>query len=98
MPEKEDYTLQTVNEVIKMKMRGPQLPVRRSLPRHLSVHPECHAFCTLTRSISRNKPMFMGRGEDTCKHHELERHMQERYRFAPYQFKDQNTVFDKRMQ
>ena len=86
--EEEGFTRHTI--------RGVSRSLASYLPNHRKMPEGMQALPTFVRSVSRNTPWNAPAGIDSCNAEELTRWRNDSHRFPPYQYKDDNTIYDNR--
>ena len=77
-------------------IQGVSRSLASYLPNHQKMLQSTQALPTFVRSVSRNTPRNAPAGMDSGNAEELARWRRINHRFPPYQYKDENTIYDNR--
>ena len=80
----------------KCTIQGNAKSLASYLPHYQTIPRDMKALPTFMRSISRKTPRNAPAGIDNCGPQDLARWRDDQHRFPPYQYKHDNTIYDKR--
>ena len=91
-----EYQMMEEEGFTKCTIQGNAKSLASYLPHYQTIPRDMKALPTFMRSISRKTPRNAPAGIDNCGPQDLARWRDDQHRFPPYQYKHDNTIYDKR--